>query len=280
MPEGDTVHKLAVVLARELEGRALVRVVVRGVYGSERLARSKIERVQALGKHTLFYFERDVVLRVHLGMKGTWHRYLPGAPWKRSSGSAVVVLETEQTVCVCFQAMDIEMLPRPQLRRHKVLSSLGPDLLSDEEPDWDEVAHRVGRFHTDADTLGEVLLDQRIVAGIGNVYKSELAFMGPLEDDAFKFNADGYDPWRTLSRLKKDTVVGFFRRARTLLQANLGGWHRTTTVDRRTEPEPALGALHVYGRAGKKCPRCGAKIAVAHQGLQHRVTYWCAGCQR
>lgn len=279
MPEGDTIHKLAVVLARELEGRSLIRVLVRGVYGSERLAGSRINRVQALGKHTLFYFDRDVVLRVHLGMKGSWHRYPPGAPWKRAKSTAVVILETEQTVCVCFQAMDIEMLPVPQLKRHRALSALGPDLLAEEEPDWDEITRRIGRLHTEGDTLGELLLDQRVAAGIGNVYKSELAFMGPLEGSAFEFTPQGYDPWRPLSSLENKTLVGFFQRARLLLQANLGGWFRTTTVDRRVASEPAIGALYVYGRAGEKCRRCGGKIAVDHQGLQHRITYWCAGCQ-
>ncbi len=280
MPEGDTVHKVANVLRKDLDGEVLSRCLVRGVYGSERLAGSRVMEVEVHGKHLLVHFDRDIQLRVHLGMHGSWHRYPPGAPWKRSKATAAVVLETKQTVLVCFKALDVEIITSPQRRWHRQLGQLGPDLLAQEEPNWSDVLARASQYHTGSDFLGEVLLDQRVASGIGNVYKSELAFMGPLDGSAFEFVPErSFSPWAPLSEVKVEALEGLFRRARILLQANLGGWFRTTRVDRRVCPKPAGGDLYVYGRVGEKCFRCDASIARGHQGLQNRVTYWCPECQ-
>lgn len=235
--------------------------------------------VEALGKHMILHFDRDLLLRVHLGMKGSWHRYKPGAKWKRARSTAAVVLETDVRVLVCFNAIDVEVIPQPQRRWHRQLTNLGPDLLGEEEPKWDQVLKRAYQLH-DADALlGEVLLDQRVAAGIGNVYKSELAFMGALEEDPFKPAMVGYNPWMALGRVPGDELVGMFQRARHLLQANLGGWFRTTRVDRRVAPAPKDGILYVYGRSEKDCFRCDGEIQFGFQGLQNRVTYWCEDCQ-
>ena len=279
MPEGDTIHKVARVVSKELDDSPLKNCLIRGVYGSERLAGSRVIKVEAVGKHMLLHFDRDLLLRVHLGMKGSWHRYPPGARWKRSRSQAAVVLETESTVLVCFNALDIEVIPTPQRKWHRQLSNLGPDLLGQEEPDWGFVWSRAARLHKSEDFLGEVLLDQRVAAGIGNVYKSELAFMGALGNDAFRPGERGYCPWTPLGEVPQEEIVGMFRRARILLQANLGGWWRTTTVDRRKVPAPRKGNLFVYGRADEACRRCGETVAVDFQGLQNRVTYWCPACQ-
>lgn len=279
MPEGDTIHKLTRVIRRELVGEKLSGCLVRGVYGSERLAGSQVLEVEALGKHMVVHFDRDLQLRVHLGMRGSWHRYKPGAPWKRSKNTAAVVLETDKTVLVCFNALDVEMIPAPQRKWHRALNNLGPDLLAEEEPDWEKVQARIYKLHSSEDLLGEILLDQRVAAGIGNVYKSELAFMGGLERDPFSPSKQGYSPWSPLHSVPPEQLVGMFQRARPLLQANLGGWFRTTTVDRRVAPTPKDGILFVYGRVGEECRRCGGEISRGHQGLQNRVTYWCPGCQ-
>ena len=118
-----------------------------------------------------------------------------------------------------------------------------------------------------------------MAAGIGNVYKSELAFMGAFEAGPFHLAQRGVDPWRPLGNVDESLLIGLFKRARPLLQANLGGWPRTTRVDRRIQKAPPDGNLFVYGREGEKCFRCGEKIEVGTQGLQNRVTYWCPGCQ-
>jgi endonuclease VIII len=279
MPEGDTVYKVAQVISKELEGRSLTCCMIRGVYGSERLAGSIVTDVKAVGKHMLVSFDRDLELRVHLGMKGSWHRYKPGSRWKKPRSTAAVVLSTEKTELVLFNALDIELIPTPQKKWHRQIQGLGPDLLSHQEPDWDDVIKRAYKLRKARDELGEILLDQRIAAGIGNVYKSELAFLGPMEEDAFKPAKRGYSPFLPLKEIPLDVLEGIYRRARVLLQANLGGWFRTTTIDRRKAPAPKEGIVFVYGRTAESCRRCEAKIQMGFQGLQNRVTYWCEGCQ-
>lgn len=279
MPEGDTVHKVARVIGQELEGQALTSCMIRGVYGSERLAGSTVLDVTAVGKHMLVRFDRDLELRVHLGMKGSWHRYKPGARWKKPRGAAAVVLSTESSELVLFNALDIELIPIPQKKWHRGLNRLGPDLLSEEEPNWDEILLRIHQFHKAEDELGEILLDQRVAAGIGNVYKSELAFMGPLEKDAFRPADQGYSPFMPLAQTPEPVLRGMYKRARILMQANLGGWFRTTRTDRRKGPAPKDGILYVYGRESERCRRCEGSILAGRQGLQNRITYWCDTCQ-
>lgn len=279
MPEGDTVHKLAGYIAGELTEKLLTSCFVRGAQGAEKLAGSTVTKVEALGKHMLLHFDRELQLRVHLGMKGSWHHYKPGTRWKRPKSKATVVLETENSVLVCFNAIDVEFLTTPQRKWHGRLSKLGPDLLSAEEPDWKLILNRVAEFRKASDFLGEVLLDQRLAAGIGNVYKSELTFLGALEDDPFQPGCRGYCPWTPLSQIGEDKLIGIFHRARLLLQANLGGWRRCTRVDRRVSGAPKDGTLYVYERAKEACYRCGGVVAVDFQGLQNRITYWCPTCQ-
>ena len=202
------------------------------------------------------------------------------ARWKKPKSTAAVVLATESTELVLFNALDVELIPTPQKRWHEQLNALGPDLLGETEPDWADVLKRCYRLHKSEDLLGEVLLDQRVAAGIGNVYKSELAFMGPLEEDAFRPAEVGFSPYLPLGQVPPEALEGMFRRARPLLQANLGGWFRTTRVDRRKAPAPKDGIVFVYGREGEECRRCeNGQVQMGFQGLQNRVTYWCDKCQ-
>lgn len=279
MPEGDTIAKVANVLRRELDGEILTRCLVRGVYGSERLAGARVIEIETLGKHLIVHLDRDLQIRVHLGMRGSWHRYPHGAKWKRPASTAAVILETAQTVLVCFNALDLEIIPTPQRHWHRQLGNLGPDLLAESEPDWDEVLRRCARHHSANDPLGEILLDQRVAAGIGNVYKSELCFLGPLEQDAFSPSERPSNPWLPWAAVPREELQAIFARARILLQANIGGWYRTTRVDRRKHDALPGGDLYVYGRVGDPCYRCGEKVERGFQGLQNRVTYWCLGCQ-
>ena len=279
MPEGDTVYKVAMVLAQELEGEVLTRCHLRGIHGAERLAGAMVLELETAGKHLLIHLDREIFLRVHLGMHGSWHRYPAGARWKRSPAAAGVVLETARSALVCFNPMEVEAVPTVRRRWHRQLSKLGPDLLADEEPDWQAILERCRQLRSPGDPLGEVLLDQRLAAGIGNVYKSELAFMGPLQDDAFSPADHSYSPWLAWTKVPPEALLGMFRRGRELLFANLGGWLRTTRADRRKETQPKEGNLYVYGRVGKPCSRCESEIARGHQGLQNRVTYWCPTCQ-
>jgi endonuclease VIII len=280
LPEGDTVYKVARVLRRELEGECLVGCSIRGVPRSERLIGARVVEIETLGKHTVFHFSSEVQLRVHLGMKGSWHRYSSTESWKRSKSAATVILEKQDTVLVCFGAQDVEVFPTPQRRWIRVLNELGPDLLAQKAPEWDAVSQRVYRLHEPTALLGEVLLDQRVACGIGNVYKSELCFLGPIERDPFTPSDRGYSPWTPISQVPKDVLVGLFQRARELLLANLGGWPRTTRVDRRSQELLRDGNLFVYGRAGERCFRCQSRVKRGIQGLRNRVTDWCPKCQK
>lgn len=274
MPEGDTVHKLARVIAEDLEGRELRRVSLRGLRAASQLVGSRVRQVEARGKHLLVHTDAETSVRVHLGMRGSWHRYQPGEPWKRAQSTAAAVFETPATVFVCFQAAQVELLRGARRRWHPQLTALGPDLLGP-EPDWLEIVERARRHpHR---PLQEVLLDQRVACGLGNVYKSELAFLGPLEEDPFRPGM-GLLPDRSLATLSDDELMGLYRRGRLLMLANLGGWMRTTTVDRRRQPAPT-STLWVYERGGEPCLKCSGPIASVHHGLTNRVTYWCARCQ-
>jgi endonuclease-8 len=150
---------------------------------------------------------------------------------------------------------------------HPVLSELGPDLLDPAFAVSDAVAR--ARARPPATTLGELLLDQRVASGIGNVYKSEALFLEKL------------DPWTTVGAVDDRALEALYGRARALMQANVGRWPRTTTANlaRGEWLRPGRGRLHVYRRGGRPCPACGAPIAAASQGTPPRVTYFCRRCQ-
>ena len=261
MPEGDTIFRTATVLREALAGRTVThaqanaRPGLRRVPDLSRVEGRRIETVEARGKHLLIGFEGGLTLRTHLRMSGSWHRYAPGEAWRRPKRQATVVLETASSVAVCFNAPVAELLDERALERSAPLSTLGPDLLSNDFETEVAVARLRER---DATPLGEALLDQRAVAGIGNVYKSELAFLA------------GRDPFAPLSALDDDALLELLADARRLLRANVRGGARSTRPG---------GGLWVYGRAGRPCRRCGTLIRVRRQGEQGRLTYWCPRCQ-
>ena len=193
-------------------------------------------------------------------MKGSWHRYRPGEPWRLPARRAVCVLETDGAVAVCFDAPVVELLTDGELARHGALRALGPDLLG-ASPDLDEAVRRLR--NRDAVPLGEALLDQRAAAGIGNVIKSESLFMERL------------DPWAPVGAFSDAELHAVLRRAANLLAANTGGGRRVTTG--RGSPG---ASLWVYRRTGQPCRRCGTLIRARRQGAQARTTYWCPSCQR
>lgn len=265
MPEGDTIFRTANVLRATLVGRrisaarAQPRPGLRRVPDLSVLIGTTIENVEARGKHLLIGFSNGLTLRSHLRMRGSWHRYRPGERWKRPAHQASAVLETAESVAVAFDAPVVELLTDAALRRSGPLRELGPDLLG-RSFDEEEALHRLRE--RDGEELGNALLDQRAVAGIGNVYKSEVAFLG------------GLDPWAAVRTLDDDELVGAVRTARRLLRANTRGGARVTTGS------GARGeGLWVYGRAGRSCRRCGTPIRQGRQGELARLTYWCPRCQ-
>lgn len=269
MPEGDTVHKIARVLRPRLEGERLVALWLREQGAVAALAGARVREVAALGKHLLIVLEPAVggherVLHVHLGMHGRWLRVAPDAP---PAPAERVRLVTEREAFACAKAAVVELLRRGELADHRVLARLGPDLLADELA-LDVVVARARR--RDPPTVADLLLDQRVACGLGNVYKSELLFL------------EGLAP-RTPPRALPDArLAALYERGRALLRANLGGWPRTTTgaVRPGTPWPPGMPRLWVYDRHGRPCLRCGTPIEVDRHGSPARATWWCPSCQR
>lgn len=265
MPEGDTIFRTAEVLRATLLGRRITAARAQPRPGSRRvpdlsvLVGATVSSVEPRGKHLLIGFDCGLTLRSHLRMRGSWHRYRPGEPWKRPMHQATAVLETTDSVAVAFNTPVVELLTDADLRRSTPLRELGPDLLS-AEFDEDEAMHRLRERN--AVQLGDALLDQRAVAGIGNVVKSEAAFLEQL------------DPWAPVSAFADVELSAALRAARRVLRANTHGGARITTGSRRRGEE-----LWVYGRGGRRCRRCGTIIRQRRQGELARLTFWCPRCQ-
>ncbi len=273
MPEGDTVHKLAGALRPRLVGRRLLGVWTRDRGLIEPFAGRRVTEVSALGKHMLVGIDRrdgkpgaDWVLHIHLGMRGRWHRLDRDAPPRLSPARASLALETQDALFVCYRAAVAEVLRRADVAVHPRLMRLGPDLLSD-EPSYATIVERARR--REARCVAELLLDQTVACGIGNVYKSEVLFV------------EGIHPETSAASLDDDAIVGLYRSARRLLRANLGGWRRTTirSVSPGRTPGPRDPRLWVYGRSGEQCRRCATPIASMLLGDDARSSYWCPGCQ-
>ncbi len=266
MPEGDTLFRTAAALRPLLQGRAVLGARAR-VPGPaiQHVVGSTVVGVEARGKHLIIRFSNGLALHTHLQMGGSWHRYAPGERWRTPEHRARVVLEVPGSVIVCFNAPTVELMDERAVARHRGLSPLGPDLLA---PVFDaaEALHRLRAPERAHLTLGEALLDQRAVAGVGNIFKSEILFVERL------------DPWRRLNETDAATLGRILATAARLLRLNVQPerWWRTTTEGSAV----ARGShLWVYGRAGRPCFRCGARIASRFQGDPPRRTYWCPRCQ-
>lgn len=259
MPEGDTIHAIAQVLGRELDGQRLELLEVRQQlvdWGPS----ATVQACRATGKHlvvSLVTADGPRFLRVHLGMKGSWHRYRPGERWRRSPSRRRLVIATDSWVFVCFDAREVEIGFGATAR----VKRLGPDLLATDRPfDVTQVIENARR--RDA-PLGELLLDQRVASGLGNVYKCEALFL------------EGLDPWRLASTLADDALGELYRRTEGLMRENLARGGLRTTTERG-----ATGRFWVYRRARRPCRRCQTPIESRLQGAQARMTYWCPSCQR
>jgi endonuclease-8 len=272
MPEGDTIFRAAQTLHRALSGRvvtefdAMFPALTRVNVDTPVVGRT-IESVTARGKHSLMAFSGDLVLRTHMRMNGSWHIYRPGERWQRPARDMRVLVATEAFVAVGFNVPEAEFLTARTMERQRQLQRLGPDLL---DPAFDRVeALRRMREH-DTDPIGEVLLNQRVLAGIGNVFKSEILFMAGVPP----FAATATLSMETLERIVDISVtqlgVNVVSRARSLAPA----FGRRTTGSLH----PAKG-MWVYGRAGEPCRKCGEPVHLSKTGQDARLTYWCPRCQ-
>jgi endonuclease VIII len=260
VPEGDTIFRTAAALRPLLVGREVLKATARTPGPAvERLVGSHVTGVEPIGKHMVIRFDNGLALHTHLRMGGSWHRYAPGERWRLPAWQARVVLEVPEHVVVCFNAPIAELMRDRALPLHPALQRLGPDLLS-EAFDATEAVSRL-RTLPDAE-IAEALLNQTALAGIGNVYKSEVLFL------------EGVHPWTLVSALDEAVLQRLVTVARELLQANTRGRspHRITT---RGGP----ASLWVYGRTTRPCLRCATPIESRRQGQLNRLTYWCPTCQ-
>ncbi len=262
MPEGDTIHKIANYLAPRLEARVVQRVRTTDASATRRCAGQRVRSVFAKGKHLFIEFDNDWLLRSHLGMFGSWHRYRDGEAWRKPARQASLELATADDVFVCFNAKEIELVNTPSVRNRIVSARLGPDL-AEAGVDTSRLAQRAREFLAGDTPVADVLLDQRIACGIGNVYKSEVLFI------------EGQLPHVHLDGLSDAALTRCYATAARLIQRNLGGSPRVT----RFENDRA-GRLWVYGRGGLPCLRCDGRIGSARLGKDHRSTYFCETCQR
>lgn len=263
MPEGDTILKAARILHRALAGSVVTKYEPRMAPAMRALEVGdvSIARVDAAGKNLLMFFSDGFVLRTHMRMSGAWHLYRHGERWRAPSHLVRVVIETADWVAIAVSVPVVEWVRERELVHHAPVANLGPDLLRDPF-DEDEVVRRAKLFPDVG--IAEVLLDQTVVAGIGNVFKSEALFAARIS------------PFAAVSTIPDPDLRKLIAIARRQMRANVdpaaGG---RATTGRMNPDEP----LWVYRRAGLACRVCGETIEMKRTGPNARSTYWCPRCQ-
>ncbi|MHB8465302.1 MAG: DNA-formamidopyrimidine glycosylase family protein [Acidimicrobiales bacterium] len=233
------------------------RSAVIGPRGLASLVGDRVTAVETRGKHLLMRLATGRVLHSHMRMHGSWHVYSVGEAWKLPMRQARLVLEADDRIAVCFNAPVVELLRASDERAHPSLLALGPDVLG-RSLDLDEVRTRVA-LRPRTSMLGDLLLDQGVVCGIGNIYRCETLFLV------------GLNPKVQVAEIPNDILDAVFETARALMQAGIGSPSRDT----------GLGPNRhwVYGRTRRPCRRCRCPIEAERIGAQARVAYWCPGCQ-
>ncbi len=264
MPEGDTLHRAAARLRPALAGRELVAFEAPRLRGDRPTPGLLIEEVRAVGKHLLVDFDSGLTLRTHLGMPGSWRLVAAGERWPKPRHLMRALVVVEGWEAVCFQAPQVETYRRdrpggPLGTSRDPLAHLGPDLCVP-EPDLDAALARWDAIVEPGTTVAEVLLDQRVAAGIGNVYKSEVLHRLRV------------DPFVDAALVPVEIRSQLLETASRLLVFNL-------TTTRRTTISGPPGSTAVYGRARRPCPVCQTPVVMRRHGDLNRSTYWCPRCQ-
>ncbi len=257
MPEGDTIHYAANRIRPILVGVVPEEIVTHVRFARDdwptRLAGRSVTGVDARGKHLFIHFEGDLVLHSHLRMTGSWGTYRDGRRWHRAPRRAWLVLSARGQEVVEFDGPVLELLTQSRARTMPQIRSLGPDIVADEF-DEDEVLRRL-RHDDPTRTIGDALLDQRTVAGIGNLWKCEGCFDAAV------------DPWRPAGTVADAEIRAVLRATRPRMRDSARGGMQ-------------LRERHIYGRAGRPCVRCGSLVQQRGQGDGNRPTFWCAQCQQ
>ena len=257
MPEGDTIHHAANRIRPLLAGRVPDEISTPHPRFAkdrwpERLSGRAVEAVDAHGKHLFLRFEADLVIHSHLRMTGSWGVFADGAPWRRSPKRAWLVLRGSGHDVVQFDGPVLELMTASRARFDQTLAALGPDVLAPEF-DHERFLRRL-REEDPTRPIGDALLDQRTVAGLGTIWRTEGCF------------AAGVDPWRPTGEVSDDEALAVIAavRPRMARSAAEGFDPRHTRI---------------YGRPGRPCPRCGGPVRSGGQGENNRRTYWCPRCQ-
>jgi endonuclease-8 len=271
MPEGDTILAAARRVGEALQGREIVSIEApqarhRMDRWPERLAGRAVRAVDAHGKHLFLRFEGGLTLHSHLRMGGKWGVYRHGERWRRARWRAWLVIRTAEHEVVQFDGPVLELMTDSRTRFDRRLAGLGADVLA---PDFDGPAF-VRRLREDDQTrgFGDALLDQRNLAGIGNIWKSESCHLA------------GIDPWRTTADVSDEDALRVIDLTRPHMQRSAGNGGRVVTYMPDEPLRPGEQRTLVYGRGGRPCRRCGSIIRSRGQGDDNRTTYWCPGCQR
>jgi endonuclease-8 len=256
MPEGDTILAAARRVGAALVGQPIVEIETPQPRHAldrwpERLGGRAVRAVDARGKHLFIRFEGDLTLHSHLRMTGQWGVYRRGERWRRSPRRAWLVIRTERHEVVEFDGPVLELMTDSRTRFDRRLAGLGPDVLAEQLDERGFLT--LLRAGDDSRAIGEALLDQRVIAGVGNMWKAEGCVLA------------GIDPWRRVRDVSDDEALAVVRELRPLMQASAEG--------RRT------GQRWVYDRAGLPCRRCATPIAARGQGDDNRTAYWCPECQ-
>ena len=267
MPEGDTIFRTARTLQRALGGQIVTRFetvlpkLARVDYDTP-LAGRTVNSAESRGKWLLMHFSGDLTLLTHMLMSGSWHIYRPGEKWQRHRSHMRIVVETPAMLAVAFDVPVAEFHTARSLLRREGLNRLGPaPLAADFDP---AVAVANLAAHPDLE-LGLALLDQSVLAGLGNVFKSEVAF------------ACGINPFRKVATLTADQLAALAATARKFLRANVtesSGDRRATTGSAEKDEN-----LWVYGRKDQPCRRCATPIRAQKHAADGRITFWCPLCQ-
>lgn len=275
MPEGDTIYRSARTLHKVLAGRVVTGfdtayAHIDRVNVDTPLAGQTVEKCEARGKHILIYFSGGQILRTHMRMNGSWHVYRAGERWWRGPHAMRVRIDTAEWVAVAFDVPVAEFVTPKQLATTDPVAKLGPDLLG-ASFDRDEAVRRIVASGHRA--IAMTLLDQRIVADIGNIYKSEVLFMS------------GVHPDQPSSAVPVPTLEAMMDLARSLLGDNVIEGSSPSIQTYRNLRQISASSSHddnvwVYGRRQKPCRKCGTPIEYKKMGLEARSTYWCPRCQR
>lgn len=259
MPEGDTIQRTAAALRTALVDKKMLAFDAPRLIGVVPHAGRTVVRVEATGKHLEIQWDDGIILHTHMRMSGSWHLYRIGEPWQRPHREMRALIVNESWEAVCFNAPTVETYREPGISRHPGLGRLGPDLCR-VDADLERCVELLLTYDDARAPIGDVLLDQRVFCGVGNVYRCEVLWACELS------------PFAPVGEIPEPLATRLVNVAARLLRANLTHAERITVSG-------VPGGLGVYGRNGQRCFRCAETIKSRRVGEYARVLYWCPGCQ-